>query len=346
MARLLACHRRGDHAGASGWYARAFEPVLKMADPWRAEVYLLRCSVLVVSPAIARIWTSRACLLAKEHGVREEEGPTLGNLGLVHLELGEMEEAQARLEESLRALDEPTARAVALNNLALTVAHADRSQALTLLAAAAACADRRHAVAVTSNRLVLDKEGSPHPPDFGSLVASEEAGDCDAPLFDRVLYNHVCALLGAGEPERALEEVEARESRRRGLREGGRWARLRVEALRALGRPCPAGPVLSLRPDGNGCATSRVWLSSGAWALCPIPFDAPAVRPGREHPELAELLAFADGGASRPTRRAIVRHLLRRCADCAGTMRSAFEPDGERLEDGPRSRARGIGRPA
>lgn len=346
VVRMLACYRRGDQGGASGWYARAFEPVLKMADPWRAEAYLLRCSVLVFAPAIARSWVSRAGVLAKEPGVREEEGPALANLGLVHLELGELDAAQARLEESLRCLDERTAKAVALNNLALAVAHADRSRALTLLAAAAACADRRHALAIRSNQLVLEREGSAQPPDFDSLVVSEEAGRSDAPLFDRVLFNHIRALLGAGEPERALEEVESRGSRRQGLREGARWARLRVEVLRALGRPCAEvkGPRRHL--EGNGCGRSRVWLCCGVWALCPIPLDAAAVRPGREHPDPAEVFAFAHGEASPPARRVIVRHLLRRCAFCAGAVRSAFEPDGERFADGPRSRARGIARPA
>lgn len=275
--RMLACYRQGDQPGVGYWFSRAFEPVLVWKDQ-RSEVLLCRCAVLVIPPLAAREWLSRARILAKHYNLPDEDAPALANLGLVNLELGDFARAYECLNQGLLTM-EGSARAVVLNNLSLIVARTDRTKALTLLASAVSCAERRHAAAILSNQLVLEVEGAPlRPPDFEPL-AKTAAEDCDAPLFDLVRFNHVRALLEAGRMDMALSEAKARRPREKEFRDGplglGRWAHLHQEILHALGRPVPAR--LATQAAALTQSTEpHVWLYRRRWALCPIPLDTPA----------------------------------------------------------------------
>jgi tetratricopeptide (TPR) repeat protein len=278
IARLRACYRQGDPGGVGLSFAEAVEAAVAAGDR-RAEVYLCRCAGMVFAPAIALGWLSRARLLAKSYGLREEQAPALANLGVVHLEIGDFKMAHDRLTESLASL-QGAARAVTLSNLALVVARSDRPRAQRLLASAVACAARCHGPAILSNQLALEAEEAPlRPPDFAPLFLAA-AEECAGPLFDVVLFNHVRALLEAGQPERALKETEARDAKEKDFRDGslglGRWARLRLEILQALGLPACAGLAAQANVLERS-AEPQVWLYRTPWALCPIPLDLPAV---------------------------------------------------------------------
>ena len=283
IARMLACYRQGDQRGVGVWFSRSFEPVIVSKDQ-RSEVFLCRCAVLVFSPPVALDWLSRARLLAKSYNLADEDAPALANLGLVHLELGELARAFECLNKSLHSV-EGSARAVVLNNLALVVAQSDRPKALQLLASAISCAARPHAAAILSNQMVLEAEGAPlRPPDFEPL-AKTAAEDCAVPLFDLVRWNHVRALLESGRPESALDEAKARRPQEREFRDGplglGRWANLQQEILRALNRSVP--PRLAAQAAALTQSTeSHAWLYRRSWALAPIPLDTPLGGQGAE----------------------------------------------------------------
>jgi hypothetical protein len=110
IARLRASYQQGDQGGVDVAFAEALDAAVSTGDR-RAEVYLCRCAGMVFAPAVALEWLSRARLLAKSYGLREEEAPVLANLGLVHLELGDFKTAHDRLTESLVSLSrEPRER--------------------------------------------------------------------------------------------------------------------------------------------------------------------------------------------------------------------------------------------
>jgi tetratricopeptide (TPR) repeat protein len=280
---MLTCYRQGDQGGVGLSFAEALEAALTAGDR-RSEIYLCRCAGMVFAPDIALSWVSRSRLLARSYGLREEEAPALANLGVVHLELGELKAAHDRLKESLASL-QGAARAVALSNLSLVVSRSDRHQALRLLASAVACAARRHGPAILSNQLALEAEEVPlRPPDFAPLAAAA-AEDCAGPLFDVVLFNHVRALLEAGQPDKALIETEIRNAQEKDFRDGalglGRWAHLRLEVLKALRLPASARLAAQARALDRS-AERQVWLYRTPWALCPIPLAEPAVPSERE----------------------------------------------------------------
>jgi hypothetical protein len=99
ISRLRASFRQGDPGGVGLSFAEALEAAVAAGDR-RAEVYLCRCAGMVFAPAIALDWLSRARLLAKSYGLREEEAPALANLGVVHLELGDFAAQAGGLERS------------------------------------------------------------------------------------------------------------------------------------------------------------------------------------------------------------------------------------------------------
>jgi tetratricopeptide (TPR) repeat protein len=283
IARLLDCYREGDQRGVGAWFSRSFEPVLVSKDQ-RSEVFLCRCAVLVFGPPVAREWLTRGRTLAKNYNLGAEEAQLLANLGLVHLELGELARASECLNKSLHSL-EGSARAVVLNNLALVVAQSDRPKALRLLASALCRAARRHAAAILSNQMVLETEGAPlRPPDFEPL-AKTAAEDCAVPLFDLVRWNHVRALLEAGRPESALDEAKARRPQESEFRDGplglGRWANLHQEILRALNRSVPAR-LAAQAAALTQSAEPHAWLYRRPWALASIPLDTPPGGQGAE----------------------------------------------------------------
>jgi hypothetical protein len=139
-----------------------------------------------------------------------------------------------------------------------------------------ACTSEHHGAAILSNQLALEAEDAPlRPADFAALVTAA-ADFCAGPLFDAVLFNHIRALLEAGRPEKALIEAEARDPQEKDFRDGslglGRWARLHLQILKALGRPAPAG-LISQADLLERSREPQVWLYRTAWALCPILLD-------------------------------------------------------------------------
>jgi len=277
FARMLAAYHQGGVRSASAVYARAFEAANAAADP-RWNIRLLSCAVLFFSPVLALHRVERAWSLARQHEMRDEETPSRANLGLVHLELGDREEAKRHLHACL-ALLAGGPRSVVLNNLALAVSPADRSHALRLLASSLAHAERADAVAILSNQAAIQAADRPvHLPNFSSLVAwATEA--CAPPLVERVRFNHVQALLEQGKARAALQAADAVAVREEDHRDGalvvGQWARLRRDIYRELGRPYP--PVLDAQAATlDRSAERQAWLYRTRWALCPLPLCGPA----------------------------------------------------------------------
>jgi len=289
IRRMLSDYQLGDPQSVVLRFVEALESAVNEKDE-RSKAYLLRCAVLVFPPAKALPWVSNALSLAKTHQIHEEEAPTLANLGLVHLELGALEEAQAHLEESLMHL-EGGARAVALNNLALAVASTDRERAFDLLAEAVGLTEDRHLAAMVCNLLVLEAEETRGCPDLTHEVLFA-AENCAAPLFDLVLFNHVRSLLEAGNAAQALQEVKAYRSKAREFRDGSlamaRWACLHGEILTALGRRIPR-KLAEQAAVLDHSAEAEVWLYRTRWALCPIPLDQSAKTVLAEGVDLEEI---------------------------------------------------------
>jgi len=280
FARMGSAYRRSGVSGGAGlWYATACEQSATADDPrWR--IRLLSCSVLFFGPSVALGRAERAYQLAKVHELpAEERAWCRANLGLVRLELGELEAAQKHLRASAEALTGGP-RAAALNNLALAVARADRPQALRHLASSLAHADRSHAVAILANQAAVQAEDEPHQlPDFASL-AVYAAEDCEPAIIERVRFNRVRALLAEGQPLAALHEAESFLVQEKDHRDGSlvvaHWASLRREIFEALGQPCPA-ELLARAGFLERTSERQAWLYRLRWALCPLPlYEAPS----------------------------------------------------------------------
>jgi len=277
FARMLAAYRQGGVRGASAVYARAFQTADAAADP-RWHIRLLSCAVLFFSPALALPRVERAWSLAREQEMRDEEAPSRANLGLVHLELGDREEAMRHLHACLALLGDGP-RSVVLNNLALAVAPSDRTHALRLLASSLAHAERADAVAILSNQAAVKAAVRPvHLPDFSSLVAWAAEG-CAPPLVERVRFNHVQALLEQGKAKAALQAADAVAIREEDHRDGalvvGQWARLRRDIFRELGKAYPSAMDAQAALLDRS-AERQAWLYRTRWALCPLALCGPA----------------------------------------------------------------------
>jgi len=282
---MVAAYRRGGvGAGAGLHYANACGHADSASDP-RWKIRLLSCSVLFFAPPVALPRVEDACRLAKQYDLARDEALCQANLGLVYLQLGDLNAAKKSFRSGLQTLSGGP-RAVALNNLAIAVAFADRAQAQSYLASALACAERPHAVAILSNQAVLQAEGQPlQLPDFSSL-ATWAGEDCDPPLYERLRFNRARSLADEALPEAALKEIEAADILEEGHRDGAlvvaQWARLRRDVYRSLGRPLPRdldAKAELLERSGE----RQAWLYRLRWAFCPIPLYGSVEPTGKTH---------------------------------------------------------------
>jgi hypothetical protein len=179
---------------------------------------------------------------------------------------------------------------VALNNLALSMGHSDRRQALRLIASALTCAERPYSSVILANQAAFEAEGDPlRLPDFAGL-AGWVAEDCARSFAERVRFNQARALFEERRGSEALVLAAGIEEKdyRDGALVAGQWARLCREVHRAAGRSCPSD-VQARAERLDRSQVPQVWLYRLSWAFCPIPFYEPPplepAEPGTLHKE-------------------------------------------------------------